>query len=419
MKLLFFDTETTGKAKNINASVENLSNWPRVVQLAWQVYDEKLNLIEEHDFIVKPNEFVIPSEASAIHKITTEIAYKFGVELNQVLEQFYNAVNDADLLIAHNFSFDYGVMGSELLRNGFSNILNSKESICTMKSTTEFCKIPGPYGYKWPTLQELYFILFKESFNAHNALDDIRATARCFWELKNKGLYNNNAPSQNKELNIIKKVKVEDSIYNKTLQLSISYDVNFRHSTLQFLKLIYEECESKLEVKNEKFMPLIDINQCRKLEYLIYCYYYIDKGMKNFNNKVLMSSIGPILIDEHLSIEIKGFFKFSIAAISLEFLGKKNSNEIKNLIISRFKEYNEHDLFFVESLEDHEGRLLNNTVYNLVFFNSSPLNVEAKILTDKYALKGIRNQYPCLDDLTNLFANLGFPENYDWMSILK
>lgn len=188
MKILFFDTETTGIPKNWNEPVHNLNSWPRLVQLAWQVYDENECLIEEHDFIVKPKGFSIPIESTNIHKITTEKANEVGEDLDIVLQLFYKSIKESNLLVAHNYSYDFSIMGSELLRNGYNNILEKKENICTMKSSTDFCKIPGPYGYKWPKLEELYSILFNASFNAHNALDDIRATARCYWELISLGI---------------------------------------------------------------------------------------------------------------------------------------------------------------------------------------------------------------------------------------
>ncbi len=54
-----------------------------------------------------------------------------------------------------------------------------------MERTTNFCAIDGPYGYKWPKLSELHFKLFNTGFEeAHNAAVDIKATAKCFWELK-------------------------------------------------------------------------------------------------------------------------------------------------------------------------------------------------------------------------------------------
>ena len=57
-----------------------------------------------------------------------------------------------------------------------------------MQSTTNFCAIDGPYGYKWPKLSELHYKLFRTGFEeAHNASVDITATAKCFWELKRLG----------------------------------------------------------------------------------------------------------------------------------------------------------------------------------------------------------------------------------------
>lgn len=58
-----------------------------------------------------------------------------------------------------------------------------------MESTTNFCAINGAYGYKWPKLSELHYKLFRTNFDeAHNAAVDITATAKCFWELKKRGV---------------------------------------------------------------------------------------------------------------------------------------------------------------------------------------------------------------------------------------
>ena len=85
-------------------------------------------------------------------------------------------------------SFDEKIVGAEFLRAGMRNPLPAKRKICTMESTTSFCAIPGPYGYKWPKLSELHYKLFRTGFEeAHNAAVDINATAKCFWELKRLG----------------------------------------------------------------------------------------------------------------------------------------------------------------------------------------------------------------------------------------
>jgi DNA polymerase III subunit alpha len=44
---LIFDTETTGLPQNYSAPLTDFDNWPRCVQLAWQVHDETGKLISE------------------------------------------------------------------------------------------------------------------------------------------------------------------------------------------------------------------------------------------------------------------------------------------------------------------------------------------------------------------------------------
>jgi DNA polymerase-3 subunit epsilon len=186
VRILFFDTETTGLPKNWKAPVSDTANWPRLVQIAWLVYDANGLLISEENHIIKPVGFKIPKSASDIHKITNKIAEEQGVLIPSVLEKFKNVIQSSDLLVAHNISYDENIMGAEYIRYGHKNILSSKRKFCTMKSSVKFCAIPGFKGYKWPKLIELYRKLFSKDFNQHNALDDIKATADCFWELKKR-----------------------------------------------------------------------------------------------------------------------------------------------------------------------------------------------------------------------------------------
>ena len=48
---LFFDTETTGLPKNWKVPATDLNNWPRMIQLAYLIYDRKGNKISSKDFI--------------------------------------------------------------------------------------------------------------------------------------------------------------------------------------------------------------------------------------------------------------------------------------------------------------------------------------------------------------------------------
>jgi DNA polymerase III subunit epsilon len=182
--ILFFDTETTGLPKNWKAPVTDLNNWPRLVQLAYLVYDFDGNITHSCNEIIKPEGFTIPLESSKVHGINTEIALQRGNKIADVLELFQIHLKRANLLVAHNMAFDEKIIGAELLRLGHQNILEQKDKICTMLETVDLCAIEGPYGFKWPKLEELHRNLFGCDFEgAHDALADIQATAKCFWEL--------------------------------------------------------------------------------------------------------------------------------------------------------------------------------------------------------------------------------------------
>ena len=123
---LFFDTETTGLPKNWKAPVTDLNNWPRLVQLAYLLYDTSGNKISSGDFIIKPEGFTIPVDASRIHGITTEKAIREGHTISTVLQQFNSLIGQANYLVAHNMSFDEKIVGSEFLRNGMQNSIPNK-----------------------------------------------------------------------------------------------------------------------------------------------------------------------------------------------------------------------------------------------------------------------------------------------------
>jgi len=186
---LFFDTETTGLPRNWKAPVHDLSNWPRLVQLAYLLYDSSGKFVSGAEHIIKPVDFTVPVAASSIHGITHERACREGTSLDLVLNEFADCINRSEVLVAHNMSFDENIIGAEFLRLSMPNMIPRKNRICTMLKSAHFCKLEGPYGYKWPKLSELHYILFESDFpEAHNAAVDIQATAKCFWELRNRGV---------------------------------------------------------------------------------------------------------------------------------------------------------------------------------------------------------------------------------------
>ena len=184
---LFFDTETSGIPRNYKAPVTDLANWPRLVQLAWVLTDAEGNDIASAEHIVKPDGYTIPKAAAQIHGITTEIALRDGVDLSIALDAIGDGLKQATTLVAHNVAFDEKILGAEFLRSSRKNAVASKPRLCTMQASTHFCQLPGPYGYKWPSLQELYSKLFNEKVEgAHRAMIDVRACTRCYFELKRR-----------------------------------------------------------------------------------------------------------------------------------------------------------------------------------------------------------------------------------------
>jgi DNA polymerase III subunit epsilon len=189
---LFFDTETTGLPKSWKAPVSDLGNWPHIVQLAWALFDENGKQIALYDRIIKPEGFVIPESAAAIHGISTQKALEEGRPVAEVLKEFSAATLGASCLVAHNMDFDEKMIRVELLRQGMPDALQAvpaHKKICTMKSSAGYCKIPGPYGDKWPKLSELHIKLFDVDFeDLHNAAADVLCCAKCFFELRRRAI---------------------------------------------------------------------------------------------------------------------------------------------------------------------------------------------------------------------------------------
>ena len=184
---LIFDTETTGLPKSWNAPITDTDNWPRCIQIAWQLHDKMGNVLEHNDFLIKPDNFNIPFDAERIHGISTELAQEQGIGLEEGLQLFNEALKKTKFIVGQNVGFDINIMGCEFHRLGVENNLTTLPLLdtCTEK-TAQMCQIPGGRGgkFKLPTLTELHNYLFGVGFGeAHNATADVEATTRCFLEL--------------------------------------------------------------------------------------------------------------------------------------------------------------------------------------------------------------------------------------------
>lgn len=188
---LVFDTETTGLPNNFDASLSQSDNWPRMVQIAWQLHADDGTLLENEDFIIRPEGYDIPYKAYAIHGISTEMAQREGQDLETVLRKFLAVVEKATFGVGQNIDFDYKIIGAEFFRKGLENTLQDLPKLDTMHLGTEFTAIPSGRGgkFKSPKLSELYEKLYGHAFEeAHNAAADVNATAQVFFEMLRRGI---------------------------------------------------------------------------------------------------------------------------------------------------------------------------------------------------------------------------------------
>lgn len=184
---LIFDTETTGLPKSWAAPISDTDNWPRCVQIAWQLHDDMGNLVEHQDYLINPEGFNIPYDAERIHGISTELAQQQGIQLKEMLDKFNIALSKAKYIVGQNVGFDINIMGCEFYRMGITSPMSQMPVLDTCTEfTASLLKLPGGRGgkFKLPTLTELHQYLFNEPFaEAHNATADVEATTRCFLEL--------------------------------------------------------------------------------------------------------------------------------------------------------------------------------------------------------------------------------------------
>ena len=190
---LIFDTETTGLPRNWAAPISDTDNWPRCVQIAWQLHDRMGNLIEHQDYIINPEGYDIPFDAEKIHGISTELAQKEGHPLSEVLEKFNEALRKSKFIVGHNLGFDINIMSCEFYRMELVSPMGQMPILDTCTEVTaSLIKLPGGRGgkFKLPTLTELHEFLFGQKFiEAHNAIADVEATTRCFLELIRKEIF--------------------------------------------------------------------------------------------------------------------------------------------------------------------------------------------------------------------------------------
>jgi len=190
MKYLFFDTETTGLPLERVPAKKTMGIWPNPVSIAWILANECGVILHSEYHIIKPKNWMIPSESTEIHNISHEFATNYGADLEDVFDRFMWYANEADVLVAHNLHYDMNVVNNVLKWHLNRSLMledYKKRMFCTMINSRKLVGLPGktPGKFKAPKLSEMYIQLFGTMplLTLHNAMTDTQILYECFYKL--------------------------------------------------------------------------------------------------------------------------------------------------------------------------------------------------------------------------------------------
>lgn len=154
--IVFFDVETTG--------LHVIRD--RIIQLAMIKYFKDNREPKELSLLINPG-IPISEEAISVHGIKPEdLANK--PSFKQVAEKIYEFIGESDLAGYNSNRFDIPILMEEFARNGYDFVIDHRKLIDVQRIF---------YKMEPRTLKAAYqFYCNKELENAHDALEDIRAT---------------------------------------------------------------------------------------------------------------------------------------------------------------------------------------------------------------------------------------------------
>ena len=356
MKILFFDTETTGLPLNYKAPAIDSTNWPRMIQFGYILSDSGRNVIEKGSFLIIPDGYVIPEAVSNIHHITTEKARTAGISLTEALNRIDALSSDVSLLVGHNVDFDIHVVDAEYYRVRKKLRLSNIPYICTMRSGAYFCGLPNN---KWPKLSELYQRLFNKSFDdQHDAYSDTKAAFQCFWGLIDQNIISIGGSSEKSEVPI----EIDDSeksSYNPEILSKFKALSWFRNKLMQTnLNSTYEEQEeflSQIFAQSEENAVKRDLSEFQR----------------SFVDKIYDRSIEQhaTLFEKCATKEDKFYHAIGIGMLDY-VLGLSSSKEFRDKVIKNYFELLEEylPLFAKYIIDNNRFDLTSSSENAFVFF---------------------------------------------------
>ena len=203
-RFLLLDTETNGLPRNRYAPPSTPNNWPAILQLSWATYTlgpDGRTLTQEsvRDLgLALPAEEAWNPEAAAVHGIS-EAEARSGTPVRDGLLELQAALRTADVVVAHNLSFDKPILRGAAYRVGLRDFWPAKgvQEFCTMEGTRDLLRLPSSHEkatrWKAPRLNELHTWLFGHPYDIsgatlHSSASDVQCLASCLTALLARGL---------------------------------------------------------------------------------------------------------------------------------------------------------------------------------------------------------------------------------------
>lgn len=354
MTILFIDTETSGLPLEYGAKYTETKkyNSSRLLQISYIITDYSKKILVVRNNCVKKNKV----DKSEFHKITSYISQECGLNLDNILNHLLLMINKykVTLIVGHNIMFDLNILSSEayrLMLETKSNMnKNTKQSlisklfdiphICTSMHAKDYTAIlfNNSYNFKYPKLSELYYKCTGNDFKgAHDSLNDIIATAICFFHIIidarcpkiMKDIYMkintdvNNIPFNS----TINNTDISDGIRNRKRILEFKYSnkcsINYYYCVM--IKVLGESLKKKI-VRKER-LHTIDISKLNltleTMQHIInFCmenrFRFIPKSITNFNDENYIFNIADERYTKTVSkVEILNMLRFA------EYIGCK------------------------------------------------------------------------------------------------
>lgn len=164
------------------------------IQVSFQHIDGKGNVLKDYSEFIKGVNKIKWGGSIGECPWSVDFVNKNGVDLIECIKGIKECIDEKTIIVGHNIDFDVGT----LMKAIYSKTIYTTPKLCTMKTSTDFCKIQkngysSKYGgYKWPKLAELARILdIKiEVDNFHDSKYDVEITKQCFLELLKRNVIN-------------------------------------------------------------------------------------------------------------------------------------------------------------------------------------------------------------------------------------